>query len=95
MDLNLILVIVGVAASLLTSLIKQEKWSDKTKQSVSVVLSLVGGTITVYFSENNISPEEVLRAWAATLGISQAVFMYLLRQSGLEKTLRSIGAKKA
>ena len=94
MDINVILVIVGVIASLLTSAVKQEKWSDKTKQTVSVVLSLIGGTITVYFAENNISAEEVLRAWAATLGVSQAVFMYLLRQSGLEKTLRSLGAKK-
>lgn len=94
MDMNVILVIVGVIASLLTSAVKQEKWSDKTKQTVSVVLSLVGGTITVYFAENNISAEEVLRAWAATLGVSQAVFMYLLRQTGLEKTLRSLGAKK-
>ena len=94
MDITLMLVLVGIVASVLTSLVKQEKWSDKTKQSVSAALSLIGGTVAVMLSEKNVTPEQVLGAWAATQGISQVVFAYLLKETGLDKILASIGAKK-
>lgn len=94
MSITLILVIIGIATSLLTSVVKKEQWSDKTKQSASAVLSLIGGTIAVYLGEQNVTPEEVLGAWAATQGISQVVFAFILRESGLEKILAAIGSKK-
>lgn len=94
MNLDLIYVVIGIAASLLTSVVKQEKWDNRTKQTVSVALSFVGGLVGVYLNEKGLTATGVLGAWAATQGISQVVFSYVLRETKLDKILTAIGSKK-
>ena len=94
MQLDLIYVLVGVAVSLLTSVVKQEKWSTKVKQTISTVLALIGGTIATYLNSKSIDATTLVTAWAATAGVSQVVFAYLLQQTGLDKVLTAVGAPK-
>lgn len=93
MDQNLMFVLLGLVASVLTSLIKKENWSDKTKASLSTGLAFVAGVANVYLTDNNVDATAVLASWAATLGVSQAVFTYILKTTGLEKILAGIGSK--
>ena len=94
MDISLMFVLLGLVASLATSLIKKEEWSDQTKASLSTALAFVAGVANVYLTDNNIDATSVLASWAATLGVSQAVFTYILKTTGLEKVLAGIGSKK-
>lgn len=91
---DLTLVLIGMAVAVLSSLIKKEHWNTETKQTVAVVLSIIGGAVNAQLSANNVDVTTVLAQGAATLGISQAVFTYLLKTTGLEKILASIGSKK-
>lgn len=93
MDQNLMFVLLGLLASVLTSLIKKENWSDKTKASLGTGLAFVAGMANVYLTDNNVDATAVLASWAATLGVSQAVFTYILKTTGLEKILAGIGSK--
>lgn len=94
MQLDLVYVLVGVAVPLLTSLIKQETWSTKVKQTLATGLALVGGTIATYLNSKNIDATTLVTAWAATAGVSQVVFAYILQQTGLDKVLTAVGAPK-
>lgn len=94
MNIDLIFVLVGVAVTLFTSLVKQDHWSTKAKQVVNLVLSLAGGVVATYLTDKNIDPTALLTSWAATLGVSQAIFAFLLKDTGLDKILASIGAPK-
>lgn len=95
MTMNLVLVLVGMAVSVLSSLIKKEHWKSETKQTVAVVLSLIGGVVSTQLNSANVDPATVLAQGAAALGISQAVFTYILKTTGLEKILAEIGSKKS
>lgn len=94
MDQNLMFVLLGLVASLATSLIKKEDWSDQTKASLGTGLAFVAGLVNVYLTDNNIDATSLLASWAATLGVSQAVFTYILKTTGLEDILAAIGSKK-
>lgn len=93
MDQNLMFVLLGLVASLATSLIKKEQWSDSTKASLSTGLAFVAGVVNAYLNDNSVDATAVLASWAATLGVSQAVFTYILKTTGLEKILAGIGSK--
>lgn len=90
---DLYIVAAGVAASFLTSLVKKEHWSTQVKQSVAVILSLITGGVASYVQAKGIDATKLIVSWAGSLGVSQAVFVYGLQKTGLDKILAAVGSK--
>lgn len=69
----------GIVVAVLTSLVKQEKWSTKTKHAVSVVLSLLTGYVSQYFKTNGTTDLTTLAQHSTYLyAVSQLVYAYAL-----------------
>lgn len=91
MNFDLIYALLGVVVALATSIIKQEHWNNTTKSALNTVLSFVGGLVTVYFQTNGTSGVYgLIGSWAAILGISQAMFAFVLKPTQLDRFLTTL-----
>ena len=87
----LVFVVLGIVVTLLTSLVKQEHWSNRLKQTVTAVLSFIGGVVLSYFKLNGtVDLAETLTSSAQLLAIAQLIYSYGLRDSRLNKFLTSL-----
>lgn len=87
----LVYAVLGIAVVILTSVIKQEKWSKRNKQTASAVLSFVGGIVTAYFQNNgSVDLAETLNNSAVLLAVAQLVYSYGMRDTKLNKFLTSL-----
>lgn len=81
----------GVVVALGTSLIKQDGWSLKRKQSVATLLSLLGGVVTAYFNKNGVVElGNTLQSSAMLLAVAQLAYSYALKNTKLNKFLTGL-----
>jgi hypothetical protein len=95
----LIYAVVGLVVVLLTSLLKKPKWSVKTKQAISTVLSLVAGTVATYFEVNGTSGlSDTVQNSAILLAASQLIYTFGIKDTGVNTYLTGLnlfGSTKA
>ena len=85
---SLIFLGLGLVVTLLTSLVKKEKWSTKTKHSIAIVLSALGGFVSQYFKANGTTDLTSLAQHSTYLyAISQLVYAYALSNTTLNAWL--------
>ena len=85
--------VAGLAVVLLTSIIKHVNWTDKTKNLVATVLSVVAAFVLfisgVDFSA--VTAIDLLGLITSVYGTSQLVYNFIFSGTGLERKLASIG----
>lgn len=95
MNLDVYVLLAGIAATLLTSLVTQEHWAAKTKQSVNAVLALVGGLAALYLKAKGLDPTVVAGLAATSIfGISQGTYAFLYKNTKLAAILSAVGSAK-
>ena len=87
------LVVSGLVV-LLTSLVKREHWSVKTKTSLNVVLSTVGGWATLYLDKTGNAKTllNTLQHSGIILGLSSTLYQLGFRGTPLDKFLTSVNS---
>ncbi len=90
MDLAAITVIGGAVVTLVTSLLKMDLMSAKVKNLIAVVLSAVAAGVSVWLSGDLAGTEDIMLAVTSMYGISQAVYAFILKNSGLDSVLAGI-----
>jgi hypothetical protein len=86
-----VFLILGVVVALGTSLVKQDSWSLKRKQTLAAFLSLLGGVVTAYFSKNGtVELGNTLQSSATLLAVAQLAYSYALKNTKLNKFLTGI-----
>jgi hypothetical protein len=81
---------VAVAVVLLTSLLKTINLSARVKSLISVVLSVVGGAVTVWVtSGGDFTTTNVVEAVALVYAASQILYNFILKNTPLDQTLTS------
>ncbi len=85
----------GLAVVLLTSIIKQVQWTDKTKNLVATVLSVIAAGILfvagVDFSA--LAAIDLVGLITSVYGSSQLIYNFILSGTGLDRKLASIGGQ--
>jgi hypothetical protein len=85
--------IAGLAVVLLTSLVKREHWSAKTKTSLLTILSTVAGYITIYFDKNGTTTLlNTLNHSSIVLAASHLVYSLGFKGTPLDKFLTKINS---
>jgi len=78
----------GVLVVLLTSLIKGNHWSKKTKHFVAVVISALTGVVSSYFQKNGTNNlTDVMKHSTYLYAISQLVYTYALGNTSINTWL--------
>lgn len=83
-------VVAAVAVVLLGSLIKQVDWSDKAKQLLVSVLSVVGGFVTVWATGGLNGAVDVLETALLVYGSSQLIYAFIFGGTTPERALAEI-----
>jgi len=82
---------VAIAVVLLTSLFKTINLSTRVKSLISVVLSVVGGAVTVWVTNGgDFSTTNIVQAVALVYASSQILYNFILKNTPLDQTLTSI-----
>lgn len=80
----------AVAVVLLTSLFKNVDWSDKVKNLVAVVFSVVGGAVSVWLSGGFDGAVDVLQTSLLVYGASQLLYAFILKGTKPETALANV-----
>jgi hypothetical protein len=80
----------AVAVVLLTSLFKNVEWSDKVKNLVAVVFSVVGGAVSVWLSGGFDGAVDVLQTSLLVYGASQLLYAFILKGTTPEAALANV-----
>lgn len=85
-------VVVGLAVAvvLLGSLLKNVGWSDKVKQALVVVLSVVGGVVSVWQAGALNGASDVLQTATLVYGASQLIYAFIFKGTGVEQVLAEV-----
>ena len=88
--------LVGLAVVVGTSVLKKEKWSVKTKTSISGGLSLVGGFVTTYFNSNGTDTlNSSIQNSAILLALAQLIYTFGLKDTSVNKFLTGLNLYKS
>jgi len=79
-----LIVVVAVLVVLAASLLKQIDWSDKVKQLIVVVLSVVGGAATVASTGGFDNPTNVLETAGLVYAASQLIYAFIFKGTSVE-----------
>lgn len=80
----------AVAVVLLASLLKNVNWSDKVKQALVVVLSIVGGVVSAWQAGALNGASDVLQTATLVYGASQLIYAFIFKGTGVEAKLADV-----
>lgn len=83
-------VLVAIAAVLVvlgTSILKNVDWSDKVKNTIAVVLSVVAGVASVWATGGFIGVTDVLEVATLVYGVAQAIYIFIFKGTGFNEVL--------
>lgn len=86
-------VVIGVVAVLVvlaTSLLKNVEWSDKAKNLIATVLSVVGGVATVFATGGFVNATDVLTISGLVYAASQLIYTFIFKGFGLNTSLENV-----
>lgn len=84
-----------VATVLLTSLFKNVSWSDKSKNLLATVFSVIGGALTVVITKGGVDAvlsASIIESTLLVYGGSQALYGFILKGTAPEQWLAEIGS---
>lgn len=88
--LSIVAVVIG------TSLIKTVSMSDKTKNFIATVISLIGGVVTDLagkgFDVSQYAGLDILTAALVVYGASQLIYQFIMKGSTLDAKLEAVGS---
>ncbi len=84
-----------VLTVLLTSLFKNVNWSDKSKNLLATVFSVIGGALTVILTKGGVDAvlsASIIESALLVYGGSQALYGFILKGTTLEQKMAEVGS---
>lgn len=85
-----VIAVVAVLVVLATSLLKNVEWSDKAKNLIATVLSVVGGVATVFATGGFVNATDVLTISGLVYAASQLIYTFIFKGFALNSTLEKV-----